>query len=206
MSLPHVDAFAALLDRPLRGFSGTGPRVGRAWSPGPLDRNPVDEDHGWPAPSALRAAGWPLSDDMLHDDPAQLFAELPVLPWIGHINRYEADDFLTIDGMSGAAELLIEPEAGTPFFGLSWRAGVRLVPGRWLAMSIFLRGDTYQQPSAYAAVYLAVWVIEGQEEDRGVLVLPHGEAYRQGYRRILGITQADLDAALEDDIRGSLRF
>lgn len=205
MPFAHVDAFAALFERPLRAFAQAGPRVDLAWSPGALDKDPVHEERGWSSPSALLAEGWPLSEAQQRAEPGWLFAELPVLPWIGHVPRHEAEGWLGIDGMERAVELLIEPEAGAPFYGMSWRAGLRLSPERWLVLSVALTGAPYQQPQPYAAVYLAAWAVAGQEEI-AVMVLPHGEAYRLGYRRILGVSQADLDGALDDELRGSLAF
>jgi len=200
----HVDAFAALFPAPLRHVDALGALVAEGWSPGDVHHDPVDEETGWPPPDALRAAGWPLDPGWIETEPDHVFHELPVLPWLGHLDPAEADPLLTIDEMHCAVEMLIEPVAGTPFFGMSWRAGLRLQPGHWLVMSVALHGH-YGQPRPIGRVYLAIWAVEGQT-DRAVMVLPHGEVYRQGCRRIVGLSQEDLDGALDDTISGSLAF
>ncbi|MEL6343024.1 MAG: hypothetical protein AAFV53_07805 [Myxococcota bacterium] len=189
----------------IRQHASVGVSVQDALSPGDLNFNPVDEAHGLVSAAALQARGWPLSADeagALDPDNIRVFRYVPVLPWLGYLPPGEGAPMLGISGFERALQVAAEPEAAAPMWGCPWRAGIRLSPGDWLAASITLLSPPGPDGEGTdGGMYLGVQRLRGDPR-LAFVVLPYSEPGRLGLRRLLGLTDEELQGALEDEIRG----
>lgn len=209
MTSPTLAAMEAVFRQRYPGsrrHTGVGVFVGEALSPGDLHLNVLDEETGCPPASVLRAAGWPIPADVQDEDPYDppMFTALWTLPWLGSWPLSEGGDLLTIDGFHRAPLVAIEPESSGMFWGASWRAGFWLQPGEWLAASVSVMEAPAGGSGRHGGLYLGLRRLTDRDAVAAAIT-QYDEHGRLTMRRLLGIDDAAMAAALTDTLSGVFR-